>query len=43
MLANECMLEFKKAEKIISPPSDVRELETIGTTLLAHFYSTSSS
>lgn len=31
MLANESMLEFKKAEKLLSPPSDIKELESIGT------------
>lgn len=30
MLANECLLEFKKAEKFISVPSETKELEYIG-------------
>lgn len=30
MLANECKLEFKKADKLISIPSDTRELNSVG-------------
>lgn len=30
MLANECMLEFKKAEKVILPPSELSALENMG-------------
>jgi hypothetical protein len=32
MLANESILEFKKAEKFIFPPNYIRDLESIGTT-----------